>query len=311
MFEVVRHVPVSTRNTEVLQVPEYASLSVRTTYEHVFATLPEYLRGEPGLVRLIADFVGHQTSWIQIRCDPVTMLQKRDRDLYFVYYALTMRLPLSTSLTAAADLHVPSRRPKIHHLRTPDVYTHPLPLRDGVYYTRNGHIGTQAELQDGSEEVECRGYVLSSPPRPEQARDMVLVTSRHRARLWTGFGQVVTLEDLFTYGDSAYAYPTIVIDGPAVTSTQTMIHAYPDGRHLSGTISDALHAIDRAYASRQSTIYIHPTMTVSDQYVIDCLFLFQVSHGDHRLITGAFTHCRTKLIQVAETLFLQGVLLGM
>ena len=302
MFEIVSFVAIDRRNTECVRVPPYATIRTRTTFDHVLSILPPYVRGEPGLVRLVTAFVGTHMDWVQIRCDLRQLVQHRERDMYFVYYSLTNRLPLSPSLMAASDVYV---RRSGAHSHAPNVYTHPLHLSGDVYYTRSGHIGSWSELRCRSREVEWCGHMIYTLPCPEPG--MVVVTTRRRAVAWreVGFETVAAIEDV------GGGWPTeatvLVIDGAAIPA-QTSLYAYPDGRHLSGTMTDVLQRIDRI--TRQSTMVLYDSATkpMTDQWIVDCMFLLQVTHDGRRLIADSFTHPRSTLIQIAETLFIHGVL---
>ena len=304
-MEIVSFVPIKHRNAESVHVPSYATLTTRTTLEHVLAILPPSVTGEPGLVRLVAAYIGTDMSWVQIRCDPHQLLRHRDRDMYFVYYSLTNRLPLPRSLVAAADVYVPRPLDAAMYLQSPNAYTRPLPLSGDVYYTRSGHIGSCAELQCRSQVVECVGYMIDTLPCPQPG--MVVVTTRRRAVAWrqAGFPLVVAAEDL----DAGITANTLVVDGAAIVSSLCM-HAYPDGRHLSGTVSTVLQCIDH-HITRQSTLVLKtPSNLITDQWIVDCLYLLRVTLNGRRFILQRFTHPRSTMIQAAETLFLQGVLMA-
>lgn len=302
MFEIVSFVAIDRHNTEYIHVPPYATIQTRTTFEHVLSILPPSVRGEPGLVRLVTAFVGTHMDWLQIRCDLKQLIQHRERDMYFVYYSLTNRLPLSSSLMTASNLYIQKSGT---HSRAPNVYTHPLHLSGDVYYTRSGHIGSWSELRCRSRDVEWYGHVICTLPCPEPG--MVVVTTRRRTVTWreAGFETVVTVEDVGS------GWPTgatvLVIDGAAIP-TQPSLYAYPDGRHLSGSMTDTLQRIDRI--ARQSTMVLYDSATkpMTDQWIVDCMFLLQVTHDGRRFITDSFTHLRSTIIQIAETLFIHGIL---
>jgi hypothetical protein len=153
----------------------------------------------------------------------------------------------------------------------------------------------------------CHGYVTSKCPVLPTTGHHAIVTYRNRLRTWRHVPpcvQVLALEDLASI-DTSLDWDSIVLDGiePSVPS---IVSVFPDSRHLSGQICREMALIDRTFPRRYKTIYC--TKSLSEAKVVDCMFMLQTTYEGERFISESFTVSRTRVLQVAETMFLNAVI---
>lgn len=308
MTEILSYTMVL-KNVSTMSIPEYATVRTRTAREHVYETLPRYLQGTGGVVDLIATFLGTSYIWMSVVCDLDCLYKNRNRDLYFVYDMFSRRLPMLPSLMETAYAFTMSNedcRAPVGCIYT-NVYTKPLSLGRDLYYTRSGHLGYKTELHRLVKVIMCHGYVTSSCPTLPTSGHHAIVTYRNRIHTWRHVPpcvQVIALEELSSV-DTNLDWDSIVLDGiePSVPST---LGVFPDSRHLSGRICREMTLIDRTFPRRYKTIYC--TKTLSESKIIDSMFILQTTYEKDRFIPESFTVSRTRVLQVAETMFLNAVI---
>jgi hypothetical protein len=315
MTEIIPYTMVP-RNVGTMSIPVYATVHTRSAHVHVHALLPWFLQGTSGVIDLIASFLGPKHVWISVTCDLEMLYHHRNRDLYFIYDILSKRLPMSDSLIETAsncmrqgvevEVHNQHCTPPTGCIYT-NVYTKPLLLGQGLYYTRNGHLGKKQELQHLVRLITCHGNATSTcPPMPTVGRHAV-VTPRSRIHTWGHVPpciQVIAIEDLSEI-DTTLEWDSILLDEieAAVPST---VSVFPDSRHLSGQICREMYLIDRAFPRRYRTVYC--TKALSESKILDCMFILQTTYEGVKFIPETFTQLRTRVIQVAETMFLNDLI---
>jgi hypothetical protein len=191
-----------------------------------------------------------------------------------------------------------------------NVYTKLLPMGQDLYYTRSGHFGYKHELQHLVRLITCYGHATSIFPSLPITGRHAIVTHRDRMHTWghvPSSVRVIAIEDLEELEelDTTLDWDSIILDD-IESIVPSIVSVFPDSRHLSGQVCREMYLIDHVFPRRYKTIYC--TKVLSEAKIIDCMFILQTTYESTRFITGSFTQTRSRMLQVAETMFLNAVI---
>ena len=282
--------------------PDYLTIQVRTVFEHVQSIVPTYLQGTQGILRLITSFIGPKYKWVQVKGDLIRMYNERcDRDLYFLFWFCSHRLPIPDTLTGFRTC-CDTRR-----MICVDKGSQMLPIgRDGLYYTRTGHMGSRQELSHLIRTVSCRGFVTPSQPILPRTGHHIVIT--RRVGHWTPFvdsNTDVVHVDQMTRLDPNIQWDSVILDN-IQPSTRSSCYLYPDIRHISGNISLEWVLFDTYFKYRKKTI-IYMESRSTDIDIVDYMYLLQIRYRGETFIGATYTIERSSLMRVSETMILEGI----
>jgi hypothetical protein len=294
MMDVTKFIP---------RPPIYAAIQVRSVDEHVHHCLPRFLQGTTGVVHLIASFVGYGYKWTRVVGNWRSAYANRHKDLYFLFSVLSQRLPLPTSMGALRCFQpVPPR-----HREYIDLGSRLLPLgSSGLYYTRTGHLGTPSDLKHLIRIVQCNGYVTSQRPTMSNIGRHVVVTQRKVSGFPSSI-RVISMDRLhdLSQEDQETAWDTVVLDHLQPTQLSEYA-AFPDDRHLSGSIASSWVLLDRMFSRRKTTI-VWTGLPVCERSLLDYMYLLRITYRKERFIRARYIRDCMALCRVAETMLVTGI----
>lgn len=295
--------------TSILKEPLYTQIVIRSTAEHVQSILPRYLQGTSGITQLISSFIGSAYKWVRVMGDMDRIYANRNTDLYLLFWVCSHRLPIPDCID---DLRSHWYRPGTTMTRRRthciDKGSQMLPVgQGGLYFTRTGHLGTPTELARLVRSVVCNGYVTATRPLLQTTGRHVLVTNR--PLYWANCPAVYTIigvEHLHSL-DPSIAWDSVVLD-QIRPSSPSVCYAYPDHRHLSGSISPDWLYVHSAVSKRMQTIVFVAQLPATTLDILDSMYLLQINYRGMQFIGDRFNQERVSFFRLAETLLLEGLL---
>jgi hypothetical protein len=295
-------------------IPHYATIQIRSTSDHVRAVVPTYLQGTDGIIRSIASFIGTKYKWVRVLGDIDQVYLNRNKDLYFLFWICSHRLPIPKSFN---DLRSPGYQwchsgvgRRTHCV---DTGSQMLPIgQSGLYYTRTGHLGTTEELSRLIRTVSCKGFVTLVQPVLPTIGNHVIITRRPRYWADTSYtGRVVHVDTVPQLDPGIIHWDSVVLDLDSIRPSPSCCSVlyFPDHRHVSGSI-------DAEWVRIHTTLLQRTTMTIvytevppsSTLHLLEYMFLLQTMYRGERFIGADFTQERHSVMRVAETMLLAGMI---
>ena len=297
---IIDHIMIP-RSISVPRGPDHLTVQIRYVDDHVHSILPSFLQGTPGVIRLISSFIGNAHKWVYVSGDVDLLYKNHDRDLYFLFWVCSHRLPIQETLYSLRD------HSSVHRRRVCiDRGSQMLPLgHNDLFFTRTGHLGTSKELSPLIRTLSCRGYVTRvKPVLPSVGRHLVITPEPHE---WehVPHGTIVMNMDHIYQLDHGIKWDTVILDN-IQAPVPSVCKRYPDDRHLSGSISTTWVSLDNLLLLRQMTI-VYVRYPVTDIDIVDYMFLTQTRYRREQFIGSTYTQERTSMIRVSETMFLDGI----
>jgi hypothetical protein len=280
--------------------PDYMTVRIQYVNDHVHSMLPSFLQGTSGIIQLISSFVGNAHRWIYVSGDVSLLYKNRDKDMYFLFWVCSHRLPIPKKTLQSQCQH--SRR----RIVCIDRASQMLPLgHNGLFFTRTGHLGTSQELSPLIRTLSCRGYVTRvKPVVPTVGRHLVIT---HEPTSWdyVPYGTMVMNMNHIHHLDPSIQWDTVILDN-IQAPVPSVCALYPDDRHLSGSICTTWVFLDSLLLMRKTTI-VYVRYPVTDIDIVDYMFITQTRYKREQFIGSTYTQERSSIMRVAETMFLDGI----
>jgi hypothetical protein len=232
---------------------------------------------------------------------------QRSKDLYFLFWTCSHLLPVPDSVDELRSEWY--RTGNIRRFNFIDRASQMLPIgKNGLYYTRTGHLGTSRCLRRLTRTISCRGYVTNVEPVPPATSGRhIIVTQRpdYWSNRTTPNTYVVHVDSLHMINQHLQ-WTTVILDH-IKPATNTSYERNPD-RHINGELSPTWVEIDHVLRTRGCTI-VYTDCTSSIHTVLDYMFIVQTRYKSQKFIARKFCVAYSSVLRIAESLLLEGILI--